>query len=121
MVQSGSGHWVFPGGGVEQDETIPEAAVRECGEETGYTITLSDEKPFCLREQPFYHSREDRFYHSVQIFYRATLTKDTTDPNLLGEHDKTRLSKWIELDELSDQNIHTSIQGIVDNLRLTSL
>lgn len=36
--------WEMPGGKVEENETTEEAAIRECLEESGYQITLIDEK-----------------------------------------------------------------------------
>ena len=35
-----AGHWAFPGGMVESDETLEEAARRETLEETGFTVAL---------------------------------------------------------------------------------
>ena len=36
------GQWVFPVGTVEKGETLEEAAVRECAEESGYNVELGE-------------------------------------------------------------------------------
>ena len=42
MIQQRLGHWCFPKGHVENDETEQETALREIREETGLTVRLED-------------------------------------------------------------------------------
>ncbi len=41
-IQPGRGMWVIPGGFVESDETVPEAAARETWEEAGLEVDVED-------------------------------------------------------------------------------
>lgn len=43
--------WEFPGGGVEEKETIAEGLVREILEETGFTVSSSDLKFLGISEE----------------------------------------------------------------------
>lgn len=117
MVQSGSGQWIFPGGGVEESETIADAVIRECSEETGYSVTTPDTQPIYMREQQFYHTREDAFYHSVQLFYRVGLTTDEPDPDAMTDRDKLRAVDWIDLASIDLGNIHPTLHELVQILK----
>lgn len=117
MVQSGNGKWHFPGGGIEQTETIADGVVREIREETGYTLDVLSQELFTFREQYFYHSGEKKFYHSLQLFFTATLAADEPDETQMTERDKKRLRAWIQLEELSADTIHPSVTGLVDELQ----
>ncbi len=41
LQRSDSGLWTIPTGGVKKGETVPEAAVRECQEETGLQVEIT--------------------------------------------------------------------------------
>jgi mutator protein MutT len=57
-----AGLWEFPGGKVEPNETIEQAAVRECLEETGLEVTVGSEYPTIHHE--YAHGRvELHFLH----------------------------------------------------------
>lgn len=116
MTQSGNGQWVFPGGGVEERETVLEAVVRECLEETGYTITVGNPQPSYVREQQFYHTREEAFYHSIQLFYPAELASDMSDTDAITDYDKTRAIDWVDLKFTDLHQIHPTIRELVQKL-----
>lgn len=117
MVQSGSGQWHFPGGGIEKTETIAEGLIREIQEETGYKLSIKRQELFTLHEQRFYHSREQNFYHSIQLFYMAQLATAESDENLMSPRDRTRARAWLSLADLQPDTIHPSVTTIIEQLR----
>lgn len=40
--------WEFPGGGVEKGETVDQCIIRECKEETGFTVQIQERSPGIL-------------------------------------------------------------------------
>lgn len=117
MVKSGSGLWILPGGGVEDGEMITDAMVRECAEETGYKVAITDSQPIYAREQPFYHTSSDTFYHSLQLFYDATLVSAEPDQSLLLEQDKARESAWVDMYELPEKSVHHTLRDLMKILK----
>lgn len=115
MIQSDSGKWHFPGGGIERMELISEGLVRELQEETGYHIG-SSHKLVAFREQNFYHSTEDKFYHSLQLFFEAYLMSDETDESKMLLHDKRHRREWVYLEKLSLDDIHPSVATVLSQL-----
>lgn len=63
----GEGHWGLPGGALEPGETIHEALVRECLEETGCDIKIN------YLSGVYYHSA----FNSQAFIFRCEVTSDT--------------------------------------------
>lgn len=83
--------WAFPGGFVDNDEDLPDAAKRELKEETG--ITVDDLKQFITVGTP---GRDPR-NHTVSVFYTAYVDKDVYQPKA---DDDAAEAKWHSLKKL---------------------
>ena len=73
-----------PGGGVELDETLEEALLREGKEEAGWE--LRPEKFIYAVSDWFYHSDEKKFYRTLQHYYKVTghkLEQPPTDKRIV--------------------------------------
>ncbi len=98
-----NGHYYsLPGGGQNQYEPLEEAVIRECLEETGYTVTpvrfaaLCEE--ICMDEEirVTYPQYAHKLYH---IFVCALASQDVIAPT---ETDDLQLGAvWVEIDALS--------------------
>ena len=86
--------WSMPGGGVEYDESVQQAVVREVFEETGYTVDLGE--PLDVHAFTAASSRRDRRpYKSVRIIFAATVTGGSLGTTEVGG--TTAYAQWIPL------------------------
>lgn len=76
--------WGLPGGGVEINETITDAAIRECFEETGYNITIKNNKPILICEQFFKSESWNKYFHSILIVYNGVLVSNKQDTRVIN-------------------------------------
>lgn len=87
--------WSLPGGGVEFDERIEDAVVRECYEETGYVVELGDLLTIHHLTNPGDESmrpyRAQRFVFTARIIdgQLGTTEKDGT----------TEFAQWVPLSD----------------------
>lgn len=103
----------FPGGGVEQGETLEEALLREVKEETGVVVKKGD--MLYMHEQFFVHPTTKKCYHSLLFYYIARYVSGETTDYVKGahEHDYNKPPVWVPLDKVnSDLKMYNPIDSV---------
>jgi 8-oxo-dGTP diphosphatase len=91
--------WSMPGGGVEFDESVQDALVREVLEETGYHAEVG--RPLAVHH--FVHNGEGRGgrpFKSVRLFFEATITGGELGTLEVGG--STDFAEWVPIDRIPD-------------------
>jgi 8-oxo-dGTP diphosphatase len=97
-----SGRWTLPGGRVEPGETLPEALVREVGEETGLAVRVVAEVGVLERAAP-----------EGGVFEIHCFTVEQTAGTLAAGSDAAGV-RWATEGELRTLEL---TQGLLDSLR----
>jgi 8-oxo-dGTP diphosphatase len=100
--------WSLPGGGVEFEETVQEAVVREVFEETGYTVELGE----LIAVHSFVVPASDadaRPFKSLRVIFAATVTGGTLGTTEVDG--TTEFARWIPITEVTS---HASRADIID-------
>jgi ADP-ribose pyrophosphatase YjhB (NUDIX family) len=105
-------YYTLPGGGQNKYETLYEAVIRECAEETGYTV-----KPLRLIGlcESIYLGEEARrndpnHAHKVYHIFLCELVSDK--PKTPSEYDSTQLGvRWVALNELDKIRLYPTNFG----------
>ena len=89
------GQWALPGGHVEKDERLHEAATRELEEETGVYVPLTSEDQVGTFGNP---GRDPRGW-TVSVAFSACVEKSAFDPTAASDAVKT---EWFPLNNLPE-------------------
>ncbi len=101
-LESGGSHWLTPGGGLEDGESPPEAAVREAFEETGIAVGLPPSAQPVLSTRRLW-SWQGTVYDQVDHFYLVRLPETPEPaPRSLTEPERVTLlgHRWWRAAEL---------------------
>lgn len=98
--------WELPGGGIEPQESLGLAALREAREETGYSLQLSAPNPYTVTEGRFYLLEEATFLHSVRFFFRADLTDAKKERAAGLESGEITKIDWVSTHALREEICH---------------
>ncbi|KIL51610.1 DNA mismatch repair protein MutT [Jeotgalibacillus alimentarius] len=99
VIQTGSGNYFLPGGGIENSETHKACLKREALEEMGLEITIS--RLIGSANQYFYAKNEDTHYLNEGHFYKIVMGKRVAEPS-----DEDHQLKWMKPSEAVDCLVH---------------
>src|SRR5687767_11209928 len=107
--------WVLPGGGIEEDETAIQAAVRETKEESGFNVKI-------VRQVAKYSHKDSHkknyLFEARVVSGKATFSNESKDIGFFDIHDLPELrhpliSEWLaDLQKESPIIITRKIQGV---------
>ena len=100
----------LPGGGVDLNETMEEAVIREVKEETG--IDVKSPKFIDMKESFFWDSHSEGVpYHCLMFYYFCEYVggKLSTDGFDEWEKEYAQLAEWISLEKLGEIDVASSV------------
>lgn len=98
----GNTHWLTPGGGVEGDEDLRVAAVREAFEETGIEVELAADAPEVLTTRRLWNWRDLHFDQTDHFFLARVPSGLPVVPQALTAVEQQTLigHRWWTVEEL---------------------
>jgi 8-oxo-dGTP pyrophosphatase MutT (NUDIX family) len=110
----------LPGGGQNQFETLEEAVVRECLEETGYVVKI-DRLGGIFEEisaSEEYRIKYKNYAHKVHFIFVCSLTDKVAQSPTEKDFGAVEL-EWVDIDKLDEiillpRAVHANLQRILD-------
>lgn len=93
LIQMLGGHWSFPKGHVENDETEIQTAIREIKEETNLDVTIDTR----FREVSTYSPKTNVM---KDVIFFIAIPKTT---NVINQKEEIQQSMWMEINEALNQ------------------
>lgn len=106
-------YFSLPGGGQNAYETLYEAVVRECLEETGYTVTptafIALFEEIC--DNPDIRRKHPDYAHKMYHIFKCTLS-DTAVKTPTETDDMQLSTEWVDISALKNINMYPKALGI---------
>lgn len=103
-----SGHWSFPKGHVENDETEIETAIREIKEETGLDVIIDP----TFRETVSYSPRKDT--QKIVVYFIAK----AKSYDFIPQEEEISEIKWVEIGRAASVLTYENDRSIVNRAKL---
>lgn len=112
----GRGLWALPGGFVEQDEFVADAAIRELGEETGLAVPADDLRramgPVRVFDAPLRDMRGRMITHAALF----RLDGVASEPPAVSGRDDAAEARWVPLAELRRDELFADHYVIIQTM-----
>ncbi|CAN7400104.1 NUDIX hydrolase [Rossellomorea sp. LjRoot5] len=106
LMHSNRGDYKFPGGGVEEDESLSAALIREVAEETGFIHCQVKEPVGIVTQRHMDMNDEDTLFEMTSHYFHCELSDLDKIPQRLEEYEAEleMTPRWVTLDEAIDGN-----------------
>jgi ADP-ribose pyrophosphatase len=106
LIKDGrSKKWELPGGGVETNENLTQAGIREILEETGYCIDVKKQDLIYNSLDYIYNRKKDKFYQNFVFIFKGDLKNEKrVEQNLTCENEIIDFN-WFSKEEIKNLEI----------------